>query len=60
MKPPTCIDGFSFEDEITKMPYQPMGKTGLHISKLSLGSAAFGGEKFYGFVHIYLGFNVIL
>lgn len=35
--PPTFVKGFHDEDAVRKMTYLPLGRTGLLVSKLSLG-----------------------
>lgn len=45
--PPTYVKGFHYEDEVTKMVYQQMGKTHMRVSKLSIGGATLC-SSFYG------------
>lgn len=35
--PPTFVKGFHDEDAVRKMTYQKLGRTGLMVSKLSIG-----------------------
>jgi L-galactose dehydrogenase len=35
--PDTFVEGFHYEDRVRKMPYTEFGKTGLKLSKISLG-----------------------
>ncbi|XP_055907073.1 uncharacterized protein LOC129942244 [Eupeodes corollae] len=45
--PKTFIKGFHDEDLVKRMEYRPLGKTGLEVSKVSLGGGTFSGT-FYG------------
>lgn len=49
MYPDTFVSGFSDAKETKKMVYQSLGNTGLKLSKLSFGGAAFGGIHCYGY-----------
>ncbi|XP_017876871.1 L-galactose dehydrogenase-like [Ceratina calcarata] len=42
MLPPTYIEGFHDLEAVQKMEYRPLGKTGLIVSKLSLGGGTLG------------------
>lgn len=44
--PETFIEGFHDEESVRLMKYEKLGRTGLMVSKLSLGGAAF--SPFYG------------
>jgi len=44
--PPTYVKGFHDETAIRKMKYRPLGKTGLLVSEISLGSGPFGGNLY--------------
>lgn len=56
MSPTTFVPGFSDEDQVKKMLYQPLGKTGISLSKLSLGGSVYGGAMIYGSVCTQLSF----
>lgn len=56
MLPPTYVEGFHDLEAIETMEYRPLGKTGLMVSKLSLGGGPFGCH--YGLVfNFYLRFK---
>lgn len=40
--PPTYVEGFHNKDDVLRMPYRPLGKTGLQVSVLSLGASSLG------------------
>nr|XP_034196630.1 L-galactose dehydrogenase-like isoform X1 [Osmia lignaria] len=42
MLPPTYVEGFHDLEAVKTMEYRPLGKTGLLVSKLSLGGGIFG------------------
>ncbi|XP_076236038.1 uncharacterized protein LOC143180296 [Calliopsis andreniformis] len=42
MLPPTYVEGFHNLEAVKSMEYRPLGKTGLLVSKLSLGGGPFG------------------
>ncbi|XP_012135029.1 uncharacterized protein LOC100880182 isoform X2 [Megachile rotundata] len=42
MLPPTYVEGFHDLEAVKAMEYRPLGKTGLLVSKLSLGGGPFG------------------
>ncbi|XP_043513393.1 L-galactose dehydrogenase-like [Frieseomelitta varia] len=42
MLPPTYVEGFHDLEAVETMEYRPLGKTGLMVSKLSLGGGPFG------------------
>lgn len=44
--PETFVPGFHDENKVRKMPYATFGKTGLKVSRLSLGGGTF--SYFYG------------
>lgn len=44
--PKTFIKGFHDEEAVRKMKYNPLGKTGLYVSKSSLGGGTLA--PFYG------------
>lgn len=45
--PATFVTGFHDEDKVLKMEYSPLGKTGLNVSKISIGGGVF--SHFYGY-----------
>lgn len=49
--PPTYVDGFHDEESVKRMEYVELGKTGLLISKISMGAATL--SNLYGFVTVY-------
>lgn len=44
--PPTFIQGFHNEEAVKKMKYQKLGRTGLMVSKLSIGGGTLA--PYYG------------
>ncbi|KAG8234353.1 hypothetical protein J437_LFUL014806 [Ladona fulva] len=46
MLPPTYVEGFHDLEAVKAMKYNPLGKTGMLVSHLSIGGGALGG--FYG------------
>lgn len=44
--PKTFVKGFHIEETVRKMTYNPLGKTGLVVSKISLGGGTLA--PFYG------------
>lgn len=46
--PETFVPGFHDEASVRKMEYLPFGKTGLKVSKISLGGGTLAGT-FYGY-----------
>lgn len=44
--PPTFVKGFHDEEAVRKMPYLQLGRTGLLVSKLSIGGGTL--SPFYG------------
>ncbi|KAL9698594.1 hypothetical protein quinque_002035 [Culex quinquefasciatus] len=44
--PPTFVNGFHDEESVRKMQYNQFGRTGLQVSKISLGTGTL--SKFYG------------
>ncbi|XP_055850782.1 uncharacterized protein LOC129915319 [Episyrphus balteatus] len=49
--PKTFVKGFHDENLVAKMEYLPLGKTGLKVSKVSLGGGTFSGT-FYGEIEL--------
>lgn len=45
--PPTFVEGFHDEASVRKMEYQPLGKTGMKVSKISIGGGTMC-SAFYG------------
>lgn len=41
MLPKTFVKGFHNENDVKMMKYQPFGKTGMQVSRLSLGCGGF-------------------
>ncbi|PSN47270.1 hypothetical protein C0J52_13352 [Blattella germanica] len=46
--PATFVPGFHNEEAVRKMQYNPLGNTGLKISKIGFGGAALGGRFLFG------------
>lgn len=44
--PDTFVEGFHDEAAVKRMPYVPLGNTGMRVSRISLGTGGF--SYFYG------------